>query len=71
MCTFLKNEVRKHFNCSQLEGAELEDQGEIGTKLTLKVDNSDTFTQSESLSALNNAQPYLTASSPRKKSKLV
>lgn len=35
MCVlFLKNEVRNHFNCSQLEGAELEDQGEIGTKLT-------------------------------------
>ena len=31
---FLKDEVRKHFNCSTLEGAELEDQGEIGTKLT-------------------------------------
>lgn len=27
-------EVRRHFNCSTLEGAELEDQGEIGTKLT-------------------------------------
>ena len=27
-------EARKHFNCSTLEGAELEDQGEIGTKLT-------------------------------------
>jgi len=28
------DEVRKHFNCNLLEGAELEDQGEIGTKLT-------------------------------------
>lgn len=27
-------EVRKHFNCSALEGAELEDQGEEGTALT-------------------------------------
>lgn len=27
-------EVRKHFNCSYLEGAELEDQGEDGTALT-------------------------------------
>lgn len=27
-------EVRKHFNCSDLEGAELEDQGEDGTALT-------------------------------------
>jgi leishmanolysin-like peptidase len=27
-------EVRKHFNCDSLEGAELEDQGEVGTKLT-------------------------------------
>ncbi|XP_050546786.1 leishmanolysin-like peptidase [Daktulosphaira vitifoliae] len=27
-------EVRKHFNCSFLEGAELEDQGEDGTALT-------------------------------------
>ncbi|RNA21167.1 leishmanolysin-like peptidase [Brachionus plicatilis] len=27
-------EVRKHFNCSTLEGAELEDQGDIGTRLT-------------------------------------
>lgn len=27
-------EVRKHFNCSKLEGAELEDQGEDGTALT-------------------------------------
>lgn len=27
-------EVRKHFNCSHLEGAELEDQGEEGTILT-------------------------------------
>lgn len=28
------NEVRRHFDCPSLEGAELEDQGEIGTKLT-------------------------------------
>lgn len=27
-------EVRKHFNCPQLEGAELEDQGDEGTSLT-------------------------------------
>lgn len=27
-------EVRRHFNCSLLEGAELEDQGEDGTALT-------------------------------------
>ncbi|XP_068085914.1 leishmanolysin-like peptidase [Anabrus simplex] len=27
-------EVRRHFNCSELEGAELEDQGEEGTELT-------------------------------------
>lgn len=27
-------EVRAHFNCSYLEGAELEDQGEDGTVLT-------------------------------------
>ena len=27
-------EARKHFDCPILEGAELEDQGEIGTKLT-------------------------------------
>lgn len=27
-------EVRAHFNCSELEGAELEDQGEEGTALT-------------------------------------
>lgn len=27
-------EVRRHFNCSQLEGAELENQGEEGTALT-------------------------------------
>lgn len=27
-------EVRQHFNCSSLEGAELEDQGEDGTALT-------------------------------------
>lgn len=28
------SEVRKHFNCPQLEGAELEDQGEDGTAIT-------------------------------------
>lgn len=27
-------EVRRHFNCSYLEGAEMEDQGEDGTRLT-------------------------------------
>ena len=27
-------EVRRHFNCNQLEGAELEDQGGEGTALT-------------------------------------
>lgn len=27
-------EVQKHFNCAQLEGAELEDQGGEGTALT-------------------------------------
>lgn len=27
-------EARRHFNCSDLEGAELEDQGEDGTALT-------------------------------------
>ncbi|RVE40307.1 hypothetical protein evm_015043, partial [Chilo suppressalis] len=27
-------EVREHFNCSELEGAELEDQGGDGTHLT-------------------------------------
>lgn len=27
-------EVRRHFNCSDLEGAELENQGEEGTALT-------------------------------------
>jgi leishmanolysin-like peptidase len=27
-------EVRNHFNCSELEGAELEDQGGEGTALT-------------------------------------
>lgn len=27
-------EVRRHFNCPDLEGAELEDQGEEGTALT-------------------------------------
>ena len=29
-----QEEVRKHFNCSTLEGAELEDQGVVGTALT-------------------------------------
>lgn len=28
------DEVRRFFNCSELEGAELEDQGEEGTALT-------------------------------------
>lgn len=28
------DEVRQYFNCSSLEGAELEDQGEEGTALT-------------------------------------
>lgn len=27
-------EIREHFNCSELEGAELEDQGGEGTSLT-------------------------------------
>lgn len=30
----VRAEVRKHFNCDQLEGAELEDQGGEGTALT-------------------------------------
>lgn len=30
----VKEEVRAHFNCKLLEGAELEDQGEDGTALT-------------------------------------
>ena len=30
----VRDEVRKHFECPTLEGAELEDQGEIGTKFT-------------------------------------
>ena len=30
-CFQHKEEVRKHFNCSTLEGAELEDQGSSGT----------------------------------------
>ena len=29
-----QKEVRRHYNCSSLEGAELEDQGDIGTRLT-------------------------------------
>ena len=29
-----KEEVRQHFNCPTLEGAELEDQGVVGTSLT-------------------------------------
>ena len=33
MSTF-QEEVRRHFNCSTLEGAELEDQGVHGTALT-------------------------------------
>lgn len=31
---FKQEEVRAHFNCPLLEGAELEDQGEDGTLLT-------------------------------------
>ena len=31
---YIQKEVRNHFNCSDLEGAELEDQGEDGTLLT-------------------------------------
>ena len=30
----VREEVRAHFNCKELEGAELEDQGEDGTALT-------------------------------------
>lgn len=30
----VQREVRKHFDCPDLEGAELEDQGEEGTALT-------------------------------------
>lgn len=30
----VRAEVQAHFNCPQLEGAELEDQGEDGTALT-------------------------------------
>jgi hypothetical protein len=30
----MQEEVRRHFNCSTLEGAELEDQGINGTVLT-------------------------------------
>ena len=30
----VREEVRKHFGCDQLSGAELEDQGEEGTALT-------------------------------------
>lgn len=30
----VREEVRAHFNCPNLEGAELEDQGEDGTALT-------------------------------------
>ena len=30
----VREEVRKHFDCPDLEGAELEDPGEIGTKFT-------------------------------------
>ena len=30
----VREEVRAHFNCNLLEGAELEDQGEDGTALT-------------------------------------
>ena len=30
----VREEVRKHYGCSELSGAELEDQGEEGTALT-------------------------------------
>lgn len=30
----VRKEVRRHFSCDDLEGAELEDQGEDGTALT-------------------------------------
>lgn len=30
----VREEVRRHFECDDLEGAELEDQGEDGTALT-------------------------------------
>ena len=30
----VREEVRKHFGCNKLSGAELEDQGEEGTALT-------------------------------------
>ncbi len=30
----VQEEVRKHYGCDQLSGAELEDQGEEGTALT-------------------------------------
>ena len=30
----VREEVRRHFNCPTLEGAELEDQGGDGTELT-------------------------------------
>ena len=30
----MREEVRKHYNCNKLSGAELEDQGEEGTALT-------------------------------------
>jgi len=30
----VRAEVQAHFNCPELEGAELEDQGEDGTALT-------------------------------------
>lgn len=30
----VKEEAQRHFNCSKLEGAELEDQGGEGTALT-------------------------------------
>ena len=30
----VREEVRKHFGCDKLSGAELEDQGEEGTALT-------------------------------------
>ena len=30
----VREEVRRHYNCNKLSGAELEDQGEEGTALT-------------------------------------
>lgn len=45
----VREEARRHFNCSKLEGAELEDQGGEGTALThwekriLEVRNGNLF----------------------------